>query len=145
VKPEQGFWRWLQPKLKTVPYLQVDRVENRVSKSMPDVSYTAGPPPNGVHGWIELKALVKESRTGGFTLPHYTPGQRSWIHRRGRAGGFVWLLLQTPEHVYLYDYMQAQTVKKFGKTDYTAKWSRRDFDVHDFATKIATDSRQWPR
>lgn len=143
MKPEQKFWKFLQPKFKTVPHLEVERVENRVSKSMPDVAYTIGPKSVGIHGWIELKVLTSAGNGPGFTIPHFTPGQRSWMRRRGSTGGYVWLLLRTPEHIYLFDHMEAQEVRKLGKSQFTARWRVPDFGIQELAEHLMVDARNW--
>lgn len=68
----------------------VNRVENRVGPGTPDMNGCI----QGHEFWIENKWLDHFPRHGGVVLiPKFRQDQRAWMHRRGKAGGKVFLLL----------------------------------------------------
>ena len=92
-KPEQKLWDWLREKTRSVKSPpELDRVENKVGVSMPDVMFTA----LGFFGWIELKVIdydPKEVGVCGPLVKHFTQGQKRWLKSRGKKAGACWFLL----------------------------------------------------
>lgn len=79
--------------------IDVQHHEDRLVPDIPDLSY-------GYHltnGWIELKFSEEfpKKQTTKFNPPDFTPGQRSWLHRRAQMGGAENYLLwgSLKEHV----------------------------------------------
>lgn len=95
-KPEQVVWDFLKSLMDPVPGFMMDRVENELNRSMPDVTFSY----RGHHGWIELKAIdnpetLPKKYCGVFKLDKFTTGQRLWLRNRGHIGGCCWLLIKT--------------------------------------------------
>lgn len=93
MKPEKRFWKSLAPKLRAIPGLRAQRVENSASSSIPDlylrwINYHWS-------GWVELKAVDKNLKRGeSFELSHLTPGQGRWASEQWAANRNCWLLLK---------------------------------------------------
>lgn len=82
-KPEQRFWDYLDSAMGRLWLAQ--RHEDRYSTDIPDVSYSCG----RHSGWIELKVIdhwPAPDRPLVLTADHFTPGQRQWLTRHGKAG-----------------------------------------------------------
>jgi len=95
-------------------WLEATRHEDSLQKGIADVSFVSL---NGNHGWIELKKLPDWPVRDGtlVTIDHYTDDQRIWLRRKGRAGGFVFLLLQVSRDYLLFDWKRAAGVGKLTK------------------------------
>jgi len=71
------------------PYWRAERVENRLSKGMPDVVFQ--------WGWLELKYSAKVAKRTQ-KLPHFTTQQRAFLNRWDNA----FLLWQIDENWLLF-------------------------------------------
>lgn len=87
---------------------EAQRHEDKLTSGIPDVSYSM----NGVHGWIELKYLSKppNGNSAIMVIKHYTPDQRNWIERHGKAGGRVFILLRVDTTYMLFDWKDTRYV-----------------------------------
>lgn len=82
---------------------EAERVENRLNKGTPDVTWAA----NGRTGWMELKWERAWPATPGGRLPvrSLTEEQRNWIRRFGRAGAATYILIGVGQDEYfLFDH-----------------------------------------
>lgn len=92
---EKSLWRWLANARKRS--IHIERIENALSKSTPDVECSVGA--GGF--WIELKtaaAPVKPSTPVHF---RFRPGQSVWLRRRWEVDRGAWLLVQVDRTKYL--------------------------------------------
>lgn len=91
------------------PFGLWDRIENGISRGMPDVNGIVFGDPRG-DVWIELKQLhgwPKRANTI-VRIPHYTDEQRRWIATRGAAGSRVYMLVGiAPREWYMYTWRDA--------------------------------------
>lgn len=86
---------------------EAERIETRGAEGIPDVAWSA----RQCHGWVELKHVDKDPGPGKILkIRHYTPEQRNWILRHGRAGGRVFMLLRVGTEILLLNHMSAQEV-----------------------------------
>jgi hypothetical protein len=82
---EKQFWNLLRDKL---PINKMYRVENKVTKGMPDIHYIH----EGKSGWIELKYLDKFPKnriSSGLKL-----NQMYWSLEHFKNGGASWVLIR---------------------------------------------------
>jgi hypothetical protein len=88
------------------------------SEGIPDLSYGV----DGVNGWIELKQIkqwpVMEKTT--VKPEHYTAQQVNWLRRRGKKGGFCYILVKVGKDDYfLFSWQEARLLKNgITKEDY---------------------------
>ena len=81
---EHTFWALLRASLD----LNMDRVENKVMKGMPDVHFIK----DGVSGWLELKFLKgwpRKRMPVGLKL-----NQVMWLDEYAKNGGRCWILIR---------------------------------------------------
>lgn len=110
---EKNLWKRLRKGL--APYLELQRLEDRYSRGVPDVLY-AGPKDvlggAGRIGVVELKYLRAwpKRATTVVRLPTYRQEQRLWLQRFGRLTDAAWLLLQVEKTILLFDWCTAQDV-----------------------------------
>lgn len=73
------------------------RVENPAHPGTPDVNYK--------EGWIELKFIAEWPKRANtiVRVPHFTPQQRSWLLRRSKAGGRVFMLMRVESDWLLFE------------------------------------------
>jgi hypothetical protein len=84
---------------------EATRHEDKLNPGICDVSFVAG----GRHGWVELKKIQWPKRAGTIVrCKHYTPEQRNFLKRKGRAGGNTWLFVQIGRDHLLFDWERAQ-------------------------------------
>lgn len=69
-----------------------------MSPGVPDLNYCL----SGVDGWVELKVLVRKTRTGKFRLTKLTPEQCAWLARRAAEGGRAFILVQLNQDLLLF-------------------------------------------
>lgn len=147
--PEQSLWSWLRDRVKSVSYVDFERIENGVGRSTPDVAFSWCPVPGviGGHGWIELKSLPrfplgKIEPDTKVRVRHFTNGQRRWLRERGKKGGHCFLFLELGTRLFLFDHMAAQRVDSctYEEMWEIAKrtWDKEEFSVEDFLEAITT-------
>jgi len=93
---ESRLWQWLG-KTARVHFreaLHMNRVENSVSRGMPDVEGCLKVDGEGRQFWIELKCEARPSDPKTKIKPRFEPQQVPWLHKRWRAGGRCFILLQ---------------------------------------------------
>lgn len=116
---ESGLWTTLAVNMRKHPRADVTRVENVVSKGMPDVNICH----RGVEAWVELKHEhnFPARMTTVVRFPTYTNEQRLWQRLRMAAGGRVFMLVQVDGEYFLFNCMN--TIMNLGIT-WTAKEMR---------------------
>lgn len=132
---EGGLWTTLQKNMKG--HWEPQRVENPAGPGTPDVYYTML---TGTMGWVELKHVDKwpVRASTALNINHFTPQQRAWLRRHGKAGCQCHVLLQVDTDYFLLDWEEAQNIggpywsenyseRPWIKEDYfslSCKWSR---------------------
>jgi len=87
---EDGLWENLREKLRCKGTHAI-RVENSVGPGTPDVNICL----DGREVWVELKHVHEwPARQDTLVDIGLRPDQVTWLGRRGRAGGNVWILVQ---------------------------------------------------
>ncbi len=92
---EVALWTWLSQARKSGHH--VERVENTLSRSMPDVEASVGT--GGF--WIELKTAEKPKRDSTPVRFRFQPGQARWLQKRWDIDQGAWLLCQVDRERYL--------------------------------------------
>lgn len=92
---EASLWRWLRG--ARGPGVHVERVENGLSRSTPDVEASCGA--GGF--WLELKTAARPKRPGTSVRFAFQPGQSAWLARRWALDRGAWLLVQVGPTRYL--------------------------------------------
>jgi hypothetical protein len=87
---ETSLWDWLGKARRGLELLQMERVENALGRSHPDVD---GCWMGGAFK-IELKTAARPARPTTPVRFKFQPGQSRWLRRRWQCGGAAWLLLQ---------------------------------------------------
>ncbi len=103
---ETALWRWLRGARKLGYW--VERVENMLAKSMPDVEASTG-----MGGfWIELKTAAKPARSNTIVRVVFQKGQAKWLRRRWYVDRCAWLLIQVGTARYMIPGREAATIEK---------------------------------
>ncbi len=92
---EKSLWRWLSGARRVGFHLE--RVENTLSRSTPDVECSTG----GGGFWIELKTAAAPKRKGTLVRFRFQPGQSDWLIDRYTLDRGAWLLVQVGSKRYL--------------------------------------------
>lgn len=87
---ESGLWTWIKAGLPD--YAHASRIENMVSKSMPDIEFCL----NRTQVWIESKVLKGVAKSGRTATLVFQNGQREWAAARWAAGGLSFILIGVP-------------------------------------------------
>lgn len=103
---EAALWRWLRGARKLGYW--VERVENMLAKSMPDVEASTGA--GGF--WVELKTAAKPVREVTPVSVTFQRGQAKWLRRRWYVDRCAWLLLQVGTARYMIPGREAVTIEK---------------------------------
>lgn len=72
----------------------MNRVENSAGKGMPDVEGCLRDGSVGHQFWLELKWESRPSDPKTKIKPKFRPQQIPWLHKRAKAGGRCYVLLQ---------------------------------------------------
>lgn len=95
---ERALWRWLREGTRDVPGARLQRVENALGRSTPDVEGTVGT--GGF--WVELKRCARPPKRGGTPVRfRFQPGQSDWLLTRWGLDRGAWLLCQVDRDRYL--------------------------------------------
>lgn len=86
---ERSLWTWLRDGTKGAPTLDMERVENGVSRGTPDVDGVY----KGRSFKIELKRVTLLQNSRGNVRVDFEVMQVPWLRRRWERGGAVWVLL----------------------------------------------------
>jgi hypothetical protein len=90
---EKNLWGWMRDHKRTMPDLELDRVENPCMRGMSDA--------NGIYSgsefWAELKGARRPVRPTTRLRFELSEWQVNWLHRRWRAGGRVWVYVRVGE------------------------------------------------
>lgn len=92
---EAALWVWLSQARRAGHHLE--RVENTIGSSMPDVEASTGK--GGL--WIELKTADAPKRDSTPVALKFRPGQARWLKRRWDVDSGAWLLCQVDRTRYL--------------------------------------------
>jgi len=93
---EKSLWRWLS-RARVDGSIHVERVENTLSKSTPDVEASTGK--GGF--WIELKTAAAPARMETPVRFRFQKGQAFWLRDRWEIDRAAWLLVQVDDRRYL--------------------------------------------
>ena len=104
---EKNFWSYMRG---SIP-LKMYRVENKVSKGMPDIHFVK----SGNSGWIELK-YVKNFETNKKINIGLKQEQHIWLKEYKSQRGKYWILLKADNTILLFD----------GAEDLTKSYKRED-------------------
>lgn len=97
---ESQLWSKLE---RALPNADMTRHEDRTRRFIPDASFGL----DAVDGWIELKAYNKWPSDWIPKFHNFTPGQRNWLRRRGRAGsGHCFVLVAVANDLFLFGWWQ---------------------------------------
>lgn len=86
---EKSLWTWMRDNSRTMNRLDLQRVENRVSRGMPDV--------NGFYTyefWVELKGALRPVRSTSKLRFELSDFQVRWMQKRWIMGGLAWLYMR---------------------------------------------------
>jgi hypothetical protein len=103
---ESSFWKTLRKNMKGK--WQPERIESMCGQGVPDVYATI----DGIMLWIELKYAHEWPKRvlTPLRFEHYTPQQKNWIRRHGRAGANVFLFIQVEKDYLLFTWKDALKV-----------------------------------
>ena len=104
---EKNFWSYMRG---SIP-LKMYRVENKVSKGMPDIHFVK----SGNSGWIELK-YVKSFESNKKINIGLKQEQHIWLKEYKSQRGKCWILLKADNTILLFD----------GAEDLTKSYKRED-------------------
>ena len=104
---EKNFWSYMRG---SIP-LKMYRVENKVSKGMPDIHFVK----SGNSGWIELK-FVKSFEPNKKINIGLKQEQHIWLKEYKSKRGKCWILLKADNTILLFD----------GAEDLTKSYKRED-------------------
>ena len=103
---ETALWRWLRG-ARQLGYW-VERVENMLAKSMPDVEASTG-----MGGfWVELKTAARPAKEATPVSVAFQKGQAKWLRRRWYVDRCAWLLLQVGTARYMIPGSEAVVIEK---------------------------------
>jgi len=103
---EASLWRWLRGARRLGHW--VERVENMLAKSMPDVEASTG-----MGGfWVELKTAARPAKEITPVNVTFQKGQAKWLRRRWYVDRCAWLLIQVGPARYMIPGRQAVTIER---------------------------------
>jgi hypothetical protein len=103
---ERSLWRWLAKARADGCHLE--RIENVLSRSTPDVEASAG-----VGGfWVELKSAERPARRTTLIRVKFQHGQSRWLERRWNFDRCAWLLIQVGPARYMIPGVHAPAVER---------------------------------
>lgn len=116
-----AFWPLIRQRMgEGKHWREATRHEDSSSAGIADVSYVSK---EGQHGWIELKKLdawpVYE--TTPLRIDHYSDFQRIFLKRKGRRGGYCWILVQVARDYFLLDWLVAQDLGRMCRAEIEEK------------------------
>ena len=92
---EKSLWKWLSSARR--PGFMIQRIENTLSKSTPDVECSTG----GGGFWIELKTAYQPKKEETTIRFKFQRGQSEWLVNRWGLDRGAWLLVQVGRDRYL--------------------------------------------
>lgn len=87
---EGNLWTWFRTSIKPVENLDIQRIETRATKGVPDVEGCL----LGRAFWIELKACDRPANTETKLEFKIKREQKIWLERRWRCGGIATMLIR---------------------------------------------------
>lgn len=144
MKPEQEMWEYLKDKVNGI--WDADRIENRLNRNFPDISWGY----KGRNGYIENKAIAywPSKLDQPVKIKSLTDGQRGWLHTRGEVAGNIYLLLRVggilgdimENSYYIYDWTQVWQLGTWTKDQMIVNailnWRHHSFDQSRFLTVL---------
>ncbi len=109
---EQTFWAWFRDHAKKISFLKLQRIENQVSRGMPDVF---GQCPS-TSFWIEMKACARPARESSLLRFEIYREQVLWLQNWWAVGCQCYVLIRvgqgTKARLYLIRGCDARQLEK---------------------------------